>query len=115
VPFNPLTAKGLATPYQLIATHPANGPCHEANNAQAAFVQAAVIDPATGNISIYNPLVIDQGTLPAAQPVVPKLPQGGIVGIWFGFNGTNLTLRDSSGSLKAGECVNGINTSIFGH
>src|SRR6266849_6369554 len=60
VPAQPLTAQGLATPYQLVATNPDNGPCNEANKAQAAFVQGAVIDPATGAISIYNPLVIDQ-------------------------------------------------------
>ncbi|MEO8954298.1 MAG: hypothetical protein ABI396_05615 [Ktedonobacteraceae bacterium] len=114
VPTNPLTAQGLSTPYQLVATNPANGPCNEANKAQAAFVQGAVIDPATGAISIYNPLVIDQGTQPAAQPVVPTLPQGGIVGLWFGSNGNNLTLQDTNGSLKAGNCVNGINNSVFG-
>src|SRR5215470_11785355 len=67
VPTQPLTAQGLATPYQLLATNPANGPCNEANKAQAAFVQGAVFDPATGGISIYNPLVIDQGS----QPAVP--------------------------------------------
>lgn len=114
VPANPLTAQGLATPYQLVATNPGNGPCNEANKTQAAFVQGAVIDPATGAISIYNPLVIDQGTQPAAQPVVPTLPQGGVVSIWFGFNGNNLTLQDSNGSLIAGKCVNGINGSVFG-
>ena len=90
VPTNPLSAQGLATPYQLVATNPANGPCNDANKAQAAFVQGAIIDPATGSISIYNPLVIDQGTQPAAQPVLPTLPQGAVVGIWFGFNGNNL-------------------------
>ena len=114
VPANPLTAQGLATPYQLVATNAANGPCNEANKAQAAFVQGAVIDPATGNISIYNPLVIDKGTQPAVQPVLPTLPQGGIVGLWFGFNGNNLTLQGTNGSLKAGVCVNGINNSVFG-
>jgi len=114
VPANPLTAQGLVTPYQLVATNAANGPCNEANKAQAAFVQGAVIDPATGAISIYNPLVIDQGTQPAAQPVVPTLPQGGIVGLWFGFNGNNLMLQDTNGSLKAGNCVNGIPNSVFG-
>jgi hypothetical protein len=114
VPPNPLTAQGLATPYQLVATNPANGPCNEANKAQAAFVQGAVIDPATGAISIYNPLVIDQGTQPAAQPVVPQLPANGVVGLWFGFNGNNLTLQGSNGSLRQGRCVNGVNGSIFG-
>jgi hypothetical protein len=98
VPPQPLTAQSLATPYQLVATNPSNGACNEANPAQAAFVQAAVIDPATGKISIYNPLVIDQGTQPAAAPVVPTLPNGGIVGIWFGSNGNTLTLQDSNNS-----------------
>ena len=114
VPAHPLTAQGLATPYQLVATNADNGPCNEANKAQAAFVQGAVIDPATGQISIYNPLVIDRGTQPAAAPVVPKLPANGIVALWFGFNGNNLTLRGMRGALRQGNCVNGVNGSIFG-
>ncbi len=113
VPARPLTARGLATPYQLVATNPDNGPCNEANAGQAAFVQGAVIDPANGQISIYNPLVIDQGTQPAAAPVMPKLPANGIVALWFGFNGNNLTLRSTHGSLRQGNCVNGVNGSIF--
>jgi hypothetical protein len=114
VPRNLLSAQGLATPYQLVATNPDNGPCNEANKGQAAFVQGAVIDPATGAISIYNPLVIDQGTQPAAQPVVPQLPANGIIALWFGFNGNNLTLQGTNGSLRQGRCVNGANGSIFG-
>jgi hypothetical protein len=114
VPANPLTARGLATPYQLVATNHDQGKCQEANPAQAAFVQAAVLNPDTGNISIYNPLVIDQGTRPAIPPVVPKLPREAIVGIWFGFNGNNLTLQDTENSLRAGRCVNGVHGSIFG-
>src|SRR5947207_578863 len=47
VPANPLTAQGLATPYQL-----GNG-CDEANKMQAAFVQVVVFYPAC-NISIYK-------------------------------------------------------------
>jgi hypothetical protein len=114
VPPQPLTAKGLATPYQLVATNPKNGPCHEANPNQAAFAQGAVIDPATGNISIYNPLVIDKGSKPAVSPVVPMLPQGAVVALWFGSNGNTLTLRNSHHSLRDGHCVNGIKGSIFG-
>ena len=114
MPPNPLTVQGLATPYQLVATDPDNGPCTEANANQAAFVQAAVIDPVTGAVSVYDPLVIDQGTEPAVAPVVPNLPRGGVVGIWFGFNGNNLTLQSKHGSLHQGNCVNGINGSIFG-
>jgi hypothetical protein len=114
VPARPLSAEGLTTPYQLVATDAANGPCNEANKTQAAFVQGAVIDPASGRISIYNPLVIDQGTQPAAVPVVPKLPANGVVALWFGFNGNNLTLQGTNGSLRQGRCVNGANGSIFG-
>ncbi|MBX5450155.1 MAG: hypothetical protein IRZ24_08815 [Thermogemmatispora sp.] len=114
VPPHPLTARGLATPYQLVASDPARGPCHEANPDQAAFVQAAIIDPSTGHIFIYNPLVVDQGQRPALAPVVPRLPPGGIVGIWFGFNGENLTLRGMDHSLTEGHCVNGIRGSLFG-
>ena len=76
VPADPLTAEGLAAPYQLTATDPASGPCNEANTSQTAFVQGAVLDPATGKISVYNPLVIDAGTQPAVAPVVPVLPAG---------------------------------------
>jgi hypothetical protein len=114
VPSHPLSAQGLATPYQLAATDPANGPCNESNKAQAAFVQGAVINPATGQISIYNPLVIDQGTQPAATPVVPKLPVNAIVALWFGSNGNTLTLQGMNGSLFQGSCVNGVRGSIFG-
>lgn len=114
VPSNPFSAQGLATPYQLVATDPANGACNESNKVQAAFVQGAVIDPATGQISIYNPLVIDQGTQPAATPAVAQLPANGVVALWFGFNGNNLTLQGSNGSLEQGRCVNGVNGSIFG-
>jgi hypothetical protein len=114
VPSKPLSAQGLATPYQLVATNPENGPCNESNKAQAAFVQGAVINPSTGQISIYNPLVIDQGTQPAAAPVVPQLPANGIVALWFGSNGNTLILQDTNGSLRQGRCVNGVRDSIFG-
>ena len=104
----------MSTSYQLTATDAANGLCKEANAAQAAFVQAAVFDPETGKIAIYNPLVVDMSTQPAVPPVVPTLPNRDVVGIWFGFNGNNLTLQDDNGSLRAGRCVNGAHRSIFG-
>src|SRR5437867_8738385 len=113
VPPSPLSAQGLATPYQLVATNTANGPCNEANTAQAAFVQGAVLDPVTGKISVYVPLVVDQGTQPAVAPVMPQLPANAVVALWFGSNGNTLTLQDSNGSLAQGRCVNGIRGSIF--
>ncbi|HEV2583484.1 MAG TPA: hypothetical protein VGT44_21670, partial [Ktedonobacteraceae bacterium] len=114
VPRHPLTAKGLATPYQLTATNADNGPCNEGNPKQASFVQGAVIDTVTGQISIYNPLVIDQGTKPAIMPVLPKLPLHSVVALWFGSNANTLTLQDNGGSLRQGNCVNGLEDSIFG-
>lgn len=111
LPANPLSAKGLATPYQLSATDPAQGPCNEANAGQSAFVQAVIFDPNTNTLSAYEPLVIDQGTQPAVAPMAPILPKGAVVGIWFGFNGTFLHLI---GDTRGGRCVNGLNGSDFG-
>lgn len=113
VPPQPLSAQGLATPYQLTATDD-NGTCREANKMQSAFVQGAVFDPATNRISVYNPLVTDKGKKPAIDPVVPKLPQGAIVALWFGFNGTTLTLKSNDNSLQDGKCVQGLKKSPFG-
>ncbi len=114
VPTNPLSAEGLATPYQLLATDPTAGDCHETNKAQAAFVQAGIFDPATGQISIYNPLVVDQGGTPAMPPVIPTLPPDAIVALWFGYNGDTLTLQGADGVLSGAQCVNGIDGANFG-
>lgn len=115
VPQHPLTARGLATPYQLTGSDVGGSPCHEADSGTAAFVQAAVLDPASGQISIYNPLVVDQGTQPAAAPVVPKLPANAVVGIWFGSNGSVLRLRGATfTTLAEGQCVDGLGSSAFG-
>ncbi len=114
VPKNPLSAAGLATPYQLVATDPANGPCNETNNVQSAFVQAAIFDPANGEVSVYHPLVIDAGTKPAVAPVVPTLPANAIVALWFGMNGDSLTLTaESPATLPDANCVNGAPGSVF--
>ena len=114
IPPSPLTAVGLATPYRLKATNPDNGPCHQANSAQSAFVQAAIIDTDTGHISIYAPLVIDVGTQPAVPPVVPVLPPHYVAATWFGFNGNNLQQAESVfGTLAANNCVNGFAGTLF--
>ena len=115
VPDAPLTAACLATPYQLTATNPDDGECHEGNGTSSAFVQAAIFDPATGQISIYNPLVIDQNSAPAVAPVVPTLPDNAIVALWFGFDGNNLLQQGATpGVLEANGCVNGLQNNIFG-
>ena len=120
VPASPLSAAGLATPWQLTGTGgttPAASGCTMANAANlGAFVQATILDPAAGTLEVYEPLVITQGTTPAAAPVVPTLPAGAIVTIDIGFNGTNLTLVSAAGTaaLQEGNCINGLAGSIFG-
>jgi hypothetical protein len=59
-------------------------------------------------VAIYNPLVITDGSTPAVAPVVPALPANAIVAIWFGYNGSSLTLAGArSTTLAAANCVNG--------
>ena len=118
VPANPLSARGLATPYQLTGpagTTPAASGCNMANAVNlGAFVQATILNPSTGALSVYNPLVITAGTTPAVAPVVPKLPRHAIVTIDFGFNGTDLTqVGATPNALAQGNCVNGLG-SVFG-
>jgi hypothetical protein len=110
VPANPLTATGLATPYQL-----AGQGCTEADPNLQAFVQATIVDPLTGRLSVYEPLVVTQGTTPAAAPVVPRLPRHAVVNLMFGFNGNNLQLVGARpGTLTRARCVNGLGGSLFG-
>ena len=119
VPAHPLTAKGLATPYQL--TGPAGGSpaatgCQMTNSLNlGAFVQATILNPRTGALSVYNPLVITAGTTPAVKPAVPKLPKNAIVTIDFGFNGTFLLQKGATpDALSQGNCVDGMPGSPFG-
>jgi hypothetical protein len=119
VPAHPLTAKGLATPYQLTGAaggSPAATGCQMVNSLNlGAFVQATILDPRTGKLYVYNPLVITAGTTPVVKPVVPKLPKNAIVTIDFGFNGTTLLQKGATpAALSQGNCVDGMPGSPFG-
>lgn len=119
VPPHPLTAAGLAAPYLLTGAHgrtPAQSGCTMANAVNlGAFVQATILNPATGAVRVYEPLVITKGTRPAAAPVVPRLPAHAVVTIDFGFNGTSLTqVGGTRHALRQGRCVNGLPHSVFG-
>jgi len=107
VPPNPLSAIGLATPYELTAAVAGAGACNQANTLQASFVQGTIIDTVTGILTVYNPLVTDTKVAPLVAPVVPILPANFEIGLWFGTNAGTLTLLDNGGSLVAGNCVNG--------
>lgn len=80
-----------------------------------SFVEAAILDPATGVIQIYNPLVINQDAavegVDFIAPVVPTLPANAVVGIWFGSNAATITL---TGTTEG--CVNGLgNCKAYSH
>ena len=119
VPAHPLSARGLATPYQLTGpsgTTPQASGCEMTNTVNlGAFVQATILDPRTGALSVYNPLVITAGTKPAAAPKVPKLPRDAVVTVDFGFTGTFLFQSGATAdALQEGNCVDGLNGSAFG-
>ena len=119
VPANPMSAEGLATPYQLTGPDdmsPEQSGCTMANAANlGAFVQATILNTQTGQLYVYDPLVITQGTTPAVAPVVPTLPAHYIATIDFGFNGTDLTqVGATPNALQQADCVNGQGGSVFG-
>jgi hypothetical protein len=106
VPANPLSAAGLATPWQL------GDGCSMANaGTEGAFVEATILAP-NGQLSVYNPLVITAGTQPAAVPTAPVIPAGSVVDINIGFNGTNLFLTGAGAAQ--GKCVDALGQSVFG-
>jgi hypothetical protein len=118
LPDDALTAEGLATPFLLMP------PCSMAVGTQQAFVEAAIFDPATGDISVYHPLILDAGKTAQVAPVVPTLPAGASVGLWFGYNGDVLQMLDTNGldansspKLAAIKCINGepgVKGDVFG-
>jgi hypothetical protein len=119
IPAHPLTAQGLATPYLLTGpagTSPAASGCQMINSLKlGAFAQATILDPATGALYVYDPLVITEGTTPAVAPVVPKLPRHAIVTIDIGFNGTILRQEGATPqALAEGQCTDGEPGSPFG-
>jgi hypothetical protein len=106
VPANPLTAAGLATPWQL------GDGCSMANaGTEGAFVEATILSP-NGQLSVYSPLVVTAGTQPAVAPVAPTIAAGSVVEISIGFNGTNLFLTGAGAAQ--GKCVDALGQSVFG-
>jgi len=99
VPARPLSAQGLATPY-ILSNGNDGTQCAETSETTAAFVQAVILDPATGALSVYDPVVTDAGHQVTAPPVT--LPPGAVVTIWTGFNDNVLKLTGAG----AGQFVN---------
>ena len=89
VPADPLSAKGLATPYILKATDAASS-CSLADPNSGVFVQGAFLSPSTGQIKVYNPLVVDAANpTPGVAPIEPTLPADAVVALFFGSDGVN--------------------------
>jgi hypothetical protein len=104
VPTNPLTAAGLATPYEVSG-------CDQTQADQISFVECAIYD-GNGGISIYHPLVVNSGAQVGkdfVKPVAATVPQGATTACWFGTNADTLTLTGDTAN-----CVNGLGESIFG-
>jgi hypothetical protein len=119
VPAHPLSARGLATPYQLTGaggTRPAESGCQMSDAGRlGAFVQATILDPATGALSVYDPLVVTKGVRPAVLPSVPKIPANAVVTVDFGFNGKDLVpVGAAPTALADANCVSGQAGSLFG-
>jgi hypothetical protein len=92
----------MATPWVLMA------PCHEAK-ASSVFVQGVILDKINHTLSTYSPLVIDDGTTPAAAPIVPMLPVSYDAAFFIGGNNDATTLVGVSS-----QCVNGEDGQVFG-
>ena len=106
VPANPLTAQGLATPWQL------GDGCSMADaGTEGAFVEATILAP-NGSLQVYSPLVVTAGTQPAVAPTAPTIAAGSAVIIDVGFNGTNLVLTGPG--TREGNCVDALGQSVIG-
>ena len=106
VPANPLSAQGLATPWQL------GDGCSMANAAtEGAFVEATILAP-NGQVQVYNPLVITAGPPRPPRRPRPRSRAAPQVIIDVGFNGTNLVLEGRG--ARQGHCVDALGQSLIG-
>ena len=105
VPANPLTAQGLASPWVL------GDGCTWANGGtEGVFIDATILAP-DGQIQVYNPLVINQGTTPAVAPVAPTIAAGSQVILSLGFNGNALALVGAG--AQQGNCIDAFGNSLI--
>src|SRR6516164_7316032 len=105
VPANPLTAQGLATPWVL-----GDGCTWTNGGTEGVFVDATILSP-NGQLQVYNPLVINQGTTPAAAPTPPTIAAGSQVILSVGFNGNALALVGPG--AQQGNCIDAFGNSLI--
>jgi hypothetical protein len=105
VPANPLSAQGLASPWVL------GDGCTWANGAtEGVFIDATILAP-NGQLLVYNPLVIDQGTTPAVAPTPPTIAAGSQVILSVGYNGNSLALVGAG--ARQGNCIDAFGNSLI--
>jgi hypothetical protein len=105
VPANPLSARGLASPWIL------GDGCTWANGGtEGVFVDATILAP-NGQLQVYNPLVINQGTTPAVAPTPPTIAAGSQVILSAGFNGNALALVGPG--VRQGNCIDAFGNSLM--
>jgi hypothetical protein len=102
LPNNPFTSIGLSTPYIY-------NNCDQTIQEQASFAEAVILNKKTGELRIYTPLIINNGSQPLFDPVVPNITINDIVGIWFGSNSQTIVLDNPDPT-----CINGLPNDPFG-
>jgi hypothetical protein len=105
VPDRPLTAKGLATPWVL-----GDGCTWENGDSEGVFIDATILAP-NGQLQVYNPLVINQGTTPAVAPTPPTIARGSQVILSVGYNGNALALVGRG--ARQGNCIDAFGNSLI--
>ena len=104
VPDRPLTAQGLATPWVL------GDGCTWANGGtEGVFIDATILAP-NGQLEVYDPLVINQGTTPAVAPTPPTIAAGSQVILSVGYNGGALALVGRG--ARQGHCLDAFGNSL---
>src|SRR5436190_589847 len=89
-------------------------PCPSASGSAGATTGATTADftiPPNGQVQIYNPLVINQGTTPAVAPVAPTIAAGSQVILSLGFNGNALALVGPG--AQQGNCIDAFGNSLI--
>jgi hypothetical protein len=105
VPKNPLSAKGLATPWVL-----GDGCTWENGDSEGVFIDATILAP-NGRLQVYNPLVITQGTQPEVAPTAPAIARGSQVILSVGYNGNALALVGPGATQS--NCIDAFGNSLI--
>ena len=105
VPAHPLSATGLATPWVL-----GDGCTWENGGTEGVFIDATILSP-NGQLQVYNPLVITQGTQPEVAPTPPTIARGSQVILSVGFNGNALAVVGPG--VRQGNCIDAIGNSLI--